>query len=226
MRQSLLRSSGAPAGRFALVAVFGCLLAGSASAAVMSLPPGSLLNGFPDITVGNVSVNYDAATNTLHAGIASGGILTIDQDGVLPSPDHTLYNSFFDVFVTIDHAGVASGGTLSIGGNYDSLGGPLDSLNSSTLTGFGYDSSTGIFRFLFGNTTGNLPGFGSQIGIILAANFQTGPPAGFASSFSNGVPGGNADAFVPAPEPSSMIAWSMLSAAAGLAGWRRARRRG
>jgi len=201
----------------------------SASAAIVPLVPGTLGQSFPDVTVSVISISYDADTDLLHAGIVSGGLLTIDQDGVLPSPDHTIFNSTFDLFATIDGAGVASAGTLSLSGNYDGLGGPVVSLASNTLTGFGYDPSIGVFSFLFDNTTGTVPGFGPLIGINLAGNFPLLNPGGFASDFSNVGPLGGlgtADVFTPVvPEPSSMIVWLTCSTLAGLAGWRRARRR-
>jgi hypothetical protein len=176
-----------------------------------------------------INVSYDADTDLFHAGIAAGGLLTIDQDGVLPTPDHTIFNSTFDLFATIDDAGIASAGTLSLSGNYDSPAGPAVSLASTTLTGFGYDPSTGVFSFLFDNTTGTLPGFGPLLGINLSGNFPGSNPSGFVSDFSNvGSVGGlgTADVFTPVvPEPSSMLVWLMCSAMGGLAGWRRARRR-
>jgi len=237
MHAYLSLPSRSPAGLAIGIVIWGCLLAGTASAAVTTLPPGSLVQTYPDIMVGGVTVNYDAdaLTNQLHAGIVPGtGLLFIDQNG-LPGPEHTLFNSFFDVFVTIDHAGVASAGTLALSGNYDSTAGPAVSLASSMLTGFVYDPSTGIFEFVFDNTTSTIPGVVSPIGIILAANFF-GNPAGFASDFTNRMPVGNADVFGPppetttfggpVPEPSSMIVWSMLSAAAVLAGRRSAWRSG
>ena len=208
--------------------VFGCLLANRASAAITLLIPGTLVQGFPDLTVSMVSISYNATTDSLHAGIASGAPLTIDQDGALPSPDHIIFNSTFNVLATIDGSGLASSGTLLISGNYDSPGGPAVSLQSSTLTGFGYSPSTGVFTFLFDNATSTLPGFNSQIGINLAGNFPVSIPVGFGSDFSNAGPLGglgNADVFATVPEPSSLIAWSMLSAIAGLAGWQRTQRR-
>jgi len=217
-----------PANSLTSLGVFGCLLASPASAAITVLTPGTLVQGFPDMTVSMVSVSYNATTDSLHAGIATGGLLTIDQDGVLPSPDHIIFNSTFNLFTTIDSSGLPSSGTLLISGNYDSPGGAAVSLQSSALTGFGYHPSTGVFTFLFDNTTSTVPGFSSQIGISLAGNFPFSNPVGFGSDFSNAGPLGglgNADVFAPVPEPSSLIAWTIGSAVAGLAGWRRTRRR-
>jgi len=236
MGQSLMRFMPRPADFLTSLGVFGCLLASPASAAVTILAPGTLTQGFPDVTVSMVSVSYDATTDTLHAGIAPGGLLTIDQDGVLPSPDQIVFNSTFNLFTTIDSSGLPASGTLLISGNYDSPGGAAFSLQSSALTGFGYDPSTGVFSFLFDNATSTVPDFGSQIGINLAGNFPFSNPVGFGSDFSNAGPLGglgNADVFgtalepssVLVPEPSSLIAWSIVSAVAGLAGWRRTRRR-
>ena len=238
MGQSMLQFNSRRVRLLSSLGIFACLLANSASAAIVPLVPGNLAQDFPDVTVSRISVSYDAGTDLLHAGIAPGGLLTIDQDGVLPTPDHTLFNSTFDVFVTIDGAGVPSAGTLSLSGNYDAPGGPVVSLTSNTLTGFGYDPSTGDFSFLFDNAIGSVPGFGSVIGINLAGNFPVSNPSGFVSNFNNvGQLGGlgNADVFTPlvinpvvitpVPEPSSMIVWSICSALAGLSISRRARRR-
>jgi hypothetical protein len=228
MRQSLVRMNPTLIRLVASLSVAGCLLTKAASAAIVPLVPGDLQQGFPDVTVSRINVTYDAGTDLFHAAIPAGGLLTIDQDGVLPTPDHTLFDSTFDVSLTIDDAGVASVGTLSLSGNYDSPGGPAVSLGSSTLTGFGYDPSTGIFSFLFDGTTGTLPGFGSVIGINLAGNFPVSNPTGFGDDFSNIGPNGGlgtADLFVPVPEPASLIVWSLCSALAGLAHWRHKRRR-
>ena len=208
--------------------VLGCLLASPASASIAVLAPGTLTQGYPDVTVSMVSVSYNATTDILQAGIAPGGLLTIDQDGLLPSPDHIVFNATFNLFTAIDSSGLPASGTLLISGNYDSPGGAAFSLQSSALTGFGYDPSTGVFTFLFDNSTSTVPGFSSQIGINLAGNFPISNPVGFGSDFSNAGPLGglgNADVFTLVPEPSSLIAWSIGSAVVGLAGWRRTRRR-
>lgn len=227
MEQSLARLKPRLVQLLSSFAICSCLVAQSASAAIVPLVPGALGQGFPDVTVSMLNVSYDAGTDLLHAGAAAGGILTIDQDGVLPTPDHIIFNSTFDAFLTINDAGVASAGTLSLSGNYDSPGGPAVSLGSVNLTGFGYDPSTGIFSFLFDGTAGTLPGFGSVIGMNLAGNFPVSNPGGFGSDFNNlGQIGGlgTADVFVPVPEPSSMIVWSLCSAVVGLARRHRLRR--
>jgi hypothetical protein len=228
MGRSCLRFHSRPAQLVASFGVLGCLLANSASGAIVPLIPGALAQGAPDATVDMISVNYDADNGLLHVGIAAGGLITIDQDGVRPTPDHVIFTSTFDVTAMIGGAGFASSGTLSLSGNYDSPGGLAVSLQSNTLTGFGHDPATRIFTFLFDDSVSTVPGFGPVVGIVLAANFPVSSPSGLGSDFSNVGPVGGlgiADVFTPIPEPSSMIAWSIGSALAGLVGWRRARNR-
>jgi hypothetical protein len=237
MSQQLLRFVSKPILLVGSLSISVFFLVNSASAAIVPLVPGTLVQSFPDVTAGMVDVTYDADTDAFRAGIDPAGILTIDQDGSLPTPDHTIFNASLNLFLTIDGAGVATVGTLSLSGNYDIPGGPFVSLASSDLAGFGYDPSIGVFSFLFDNATGTLPGFGPLIGINLAGKFPVLNPGGFATTFSNLGPLGGlgtADLFTPlvpgtftpaVPVPSSMIVWLMCSSLTGLAGWRHARRR-
>lgn len=186
------------------------VVAGSTQAA-----PLLLSSGTPDITSSDINVNYNGTTGIL---TATGNAIAIDFDGV-PPPDYAIKNGVggFQINVTLDPmTGEPVSGSLAILGKVSELSASSGTLLTGTLFDFGYDGP--ILEFLFTPTGGDLQGlFQPQIGVILSAfsdsdfapnqNYVINDASAFADTF-------------PVPEPTSLLAWSVLAFGSGIV-WRR-----
>jgi hypothetical protein len=188
--------------------------ASTANAALLNLT-----GGRPDLTASGVIVTYDASSDVFRA---TGVIASLDYPGS-PSPDFpsSAINGTFDINVQIDGSGAfKSGGSLTITGSIPSRGINNQVLLSGTISGFGFNPTTGSrrFEFRFNDLDGALQAdFGASVGVILntgSINF----PGHFANNFQNavimpGVGAGSADTFAEVPEPTALLSWAAVSIA-------------
>lgn len=238
----LTRSKLSQVGGWAIMVAFVGLISAS--------PVDAAINS--DITTTGIFVVYDAQADTLYATTkADPNPVTqgIDRDGVT-GPEDFIYNSYFDVFVTIDDLGNVTGGSLYIGGAYNdpTPGAPTSLLvTSTTLSSASYDlGGVGTFVLLFDNVTSSLPGFGSQVTVKLNAGFDGFTnPVDFSTDFGNGffpdptvdlesgavaaallggAPFGTADTIASVPEPTSLAIWALTALVTTCAGLCRTRR--
>ncbi|MBT8135951.1 MAG: VPLPA-CTERM sorting domain-containing protein [Gammaproteobacteria bacterium] len=159
----------------------------------------------PDIAVGFITVEYAGGSLS-----ANGFALSFDGSDTDPALD--IVNGLFTLNAQIDSAGNLASGSLVVSGTIGSQ--YSGTLLTGDLTAFGFnDNPAGDpLEFLFSVTGGELASlYGAVGGIILASS-------GFSGSFTHfSSTSGTADvAAIPVPA----AVWLMLTALAGLSGFR------
>jgi hypothetical protein len=182
------------------VGAFVLLLGVAFAAPAKATPIGLVLEDFPDIFSGFITVDYTASGDALTAdGLAA----TIDLDG---GGQQTITSGTFDLDATIDDLGSLVSGTIAIGGTVASLGFNSGTLLTGTLTAFGFPDGAGqTFEFLFDVTGGDAAGDYGSVGGILLSN--TGFGGSFESDF--GHADGVSDTAPAMPEPSGFIVFGI-----------------
>jgi hypothetical protein len=150
---------------------------------------------FPDITASFLTMNYNAATDTMTVdGFSSELFITEDSS--------TSLIGSYNITATINDSGVATGGTISITA--------MDTTNllSGTLasgTNFGYaDGAQDVFEFVFTNLSGTQAGnFGAKLGVIYSTITDSTFSNSFTVNFADESGAGSSDQFT-VPEPVSL----------------------
>ncbi len=179
------------------------LFSGLASANSLGL---TLLT-WPDIGVGGIGVNYNAATHLLTAnGFAFNYNAIYAINGSQPNTSGT-----FQLSASIDNQGVLHGGTVNIAGNIPGIGAPGagPTLLAGDLFQFGFPNAGGDpFEFRFYHLTGTLASTYQQhqggVSAIITM-YGTDFPGNFQQDFSNTPFGGMADVGVPEPASAGLM---------------------
>jgi len=180
--------------------------------------PLNLTLSTPDIVSSFITVDYNAATDSLTAT----GFANQLDDGGIGSP-FNIAGGTFDLNASIDDSGTLSGGILGIGGTIAGLGFNSGTLLTGSLTDIGFNNAGGDpLEFLFDVTGGDAAGlYGSLGGIILT---QAGFGGSWANSFSSGPFQALSDVGTVGVVPVPAAIWLFGSALIGLVGFGKRRK--